>query len=681
MKNSFKEAIRTQVLKAPTDRSFSLSRWKSTWNDLENDQEKHIYEAGITFSKLLETTRSRLSELYQENFPGISLNRVLELYCSISNRDIIVASKTIKEKLSGGSNVHSLLMSNNPAANPLSSEEIAVGAIDGVQPAIRTCILNIRKKKHFPTGKDKTTPIEFVRQEALLSNLYASYEQYFQALIWGDFSYEKIGKKIKIQQTPSQDELALEVSNLRKSRSHIRNLLYASDPSATKLLHGRHEYVKVHFNGFNFEKFFIEPIQKAPARIQAENVGLILSTSDAIESFPKELIEKNIQAGEFSLKEALEVLRNLSLIAKQFSSKMMCCDENVFSSHQMLNYLAQTNRKDLIVALSRVTGFSSSKTRQILDFICFSGDSKQDLWSHPIIETRKGKLSFLVTAAASPIMQRVLEHWLTECFNNNEIKEKGKVYEKKICTELNSNIKKNQLITDFCPATSASITINGKNEQIDLIFRIGSVVVIGEIKAIVTSDNPISHFWAKDRLEYGAHQAKRKSTFVKENIEKAFKELKWEFEKEKDYKIVPIVVNNNKTFSGFPIHNIPIVDNLILASYFGQQTFPLVSYYDPNTQEMITTAKYRLYNNFKDLQENLEKFLLLPPAIEGESGNFINKSTYLPSTNDEVEVIEFSRLVYNELSDTNMKLKRSTSFPVEKTSQHDELVDAKNILF
>lgn len=674
MQTPFRELIRSQKLKGPTDRNFDLKKWEKAWLSLENDNERHIYNAGITFNQLLGDIRDATTDHYQDKFPGISLSRMLELYCCVSNRNIAIASKTIRGKLSDGSSIHSLLMDNNPAGNSLSSEEVSVGAVDGMQPAIRNCISNIKKAAQFPAGKNKTTPIDFIRQEAILSNLYSSYEQYFQALVWGDYSYEKTKSKILIQQLPSQDEIALEVSNLRKSRSHIRNALFSAHPNAIKLLHGRYEYIKVEFKQSHCEKLIITPIEKAPLRLQAENASLIVSAGDATDSFPEELLKKIIDNNNFCLKEALEVLRHLSLIAKQLVSKTMCYDTDIFSTNQMLNYLAQVSRKDLIAAVSRVTRFSSSKTREIIDFISFSGAPKQDLWSHPIIETRKGKLSFVLAAAASPIMQRVLEHWLAECFSNDDIKDKGKTYEETIVNSINTVISSNKIIIDFSPAISATITIDGKKEEIDLLVRIGSIILIGELKSIITTDNPRSNFRAKEKLELGAMQAKRKSVFVKSNLKSVFNQVNWNLEDNKEYKVLPIVVSNNKTYCGFPIREIPVVDETILRSYFGQNTFPLVSYYDSEIQKTVTTAMYRLYDDFEQLQENLTKFLFLPPAIEGESENFISKSTSIPGTSFENETIEFSRLVYSELSDANAKLSSSKNFPIEKSPQHDELV-------
>lgn len=676
MNTSFRTLLRSQKLKSPTDRGFDLKKWAKGWESVANDDERHIYDAGMTFNQLLADIRSEIDKLYQDKFPGTSLNRMLELYCCVSNRDIAIASNTIKEKLSNGSSIHSLVLDNNAAGNALSGEEVTVGAVDGLQPAIRGCLYKLKGGNEIAAGKNRIKPVDFIRHEAILSNLYSSYEQYFQALVWGDYSYSKEGSKISIQQQASSKELALEVSNLRKSRSQIRHALSAAQADAIKIFHGKHNYIKIDFKKSGDAHLIITPIEKAPLQLQAENASLFLSMHDAMETFPKELTSKNIGHLEFCLKEALEVLKHLSLISKQFAHKFTQHDIDIFSANQILSYLAQLSRRDLIHAVAKATKLSNSKTRQIIDFIVFSGEPKQDLWSHPIIETRKGKLSFILGAASSPIMQRVLEHWLAECFSNDDIKEKGRTHEEAVCKSINSIIPSNKIIADYSPCISTTVTLNEKKEEIDLLVRIGSVILVGELKSIFTSDNPRSHFRAYEKLEFGANQAKRKATFIQTDLDSVFKQIHWNYDSTKKYKIIPIVISNNKTFSGFPINDVPVVDELILGNYLKQNTSPIISYYDPEKQKTVHTAVYRLYESFEQLQENLSKYLLLPPVIEGESENFISENTQLPGTSFENEIIEFSRLVYSKLTDANNKLENSKSFPVEKSSDHDEVVSS-----
>ncbi|WP_296230674.1 hypothetical protein [Pseudomonas sp. UBA4617] len=676
MNTSFRTLLRSQKLKSPTDRGFDLNKWAKAWENVANDDERHIYDAGITFNQLLGDIRSEIEKLYQDKFPGVNLSRMLELYCCVSNRDIAIASNAIKEGLFNGASIHSLLLDNNVAGNPLSGEEVTVGAVDGVQPAIRACLYKLNGSKEIAAGKKKIKPVDFIRHEAILSNLYSSYEQYFQALVWGDYSYSKEGNKISIQQQPSSKELALEVSNLRKSRFQIRHALSTAQTDATSLFHGKYNYIKIDFKKSGEANLIITPIEKAPLQLQAENASLFLSMHDAMESFPKELTSKNIGHLEFCLKEALEVLKQLSLISKQFAHKNTQYDIDIFSANQMLVYLAQVSRRGLIQAIARATKLSNSKTRQIIDFITFSGEPKQDLWSHPIIETRKGKLSFILGAASSPIMQRVLEHWLAECFSNDDIKEKGKTHEEAVCKSINTIIPSNKLISDYSPCISTTVTLNEKKEEIDLLVRIGSVILVGELKSIFTSDSPRSHFRAYEKLEFGANQAKRKANFIQSDLGSVFNQIHWSYDSTRDYKIIPIVISNNKTFSGFPINEVPVVDELILGNYLKQSTSPIISYYDPEKQKTVHTAVYRLYESFEQLQENLTKYLLLPPVIEGESENFTSENTQLPGTSSENEVIEFSRLVYSKLTTADSKLEQAKSFPIEKSSDHDEVVSS-----
>lgn len=155
MNTAFRDMLRSKKIKSPTDRGFDLKKWSKAWEKVANNHERNIYEAGITFNKLLSDIRALTEDLYKEKFPGVSLNRMLELYCCVSNRDIAIASTSAREGLTNGSNIHGLLLDNNPAGNLLSGEEVFVGAVDGYQPAIRSCLYKLKAGSDISVGEKK----------------------------------------------------------------------------------------------------------------------------------------------------------------------------------------------------------------------------------------------------------------------------------------------------------------------------------------------------------------------------------------------------------------------------------------------------------------------------------------------------------------------------------------------
>lgn len=63
----------------------------------------------------------------------------------------------------------------------------------------------------------------------------------------------------------------------------------------------------------------------------------------------------------------------------------------------------------------------------------------------------------MTSALATPVILRVVEHWLVEL--EVDLQDKGADYEKMIIKDLNDVISKNKKITDFDEATSRRLRI------------------------------------------------------------------------------------------------------------------------------------------------------------------------------------------------------------------------------
>lgn len=677
MKASFRSLIRDGKLKGPNEKGFSIDKWQKAWDISATEEEKHIYEAGLIFNDTLTEIRIKLDRIYKDNFPGTNLRRLVETYVSISNRDISILLSFAKG-IEKNKNIFGLSFSNNPMGNSLSIEEISTGSVDGLKNAICSCLNSISKNKKPPAGACAIHPIDFLKTESYLSMLYTAHAEYWQAIVWGDYSFKKEAGYFLVKQEPTEQELAFEVSNLRKARFLAARAAISTSNSILDMLRGRYKYIAL---SDSQEKLKVLPVDTAESTLQAANAERITSIIDVLESFPKEIVRQEIPELGFSIIEALEVLRPLSLLAIQLLSRMNNCDTNIHSLAGISKYSGEIDRKQLIRAIAGSTGHSHSKSRKILDFITFSGDQKQDIWAHPIIQAKPGKLLAIIGALAHPIYLRTAERWLYEVLGNDQILKKGDAYEHHTLEVINSALNKNKTITDYSPARPAKISIAGVSEQIDLVFRLGNVVVVGEIKSIFTSDNPASHYRTRERLKVAANQVKRKAEFIEKNLEEAFKSLKWGLCNNKEYTVIPLIVNSNKTHSGFPVDEVPVSDEKILESYLSKNTFPLVSYFDQEKKEHITIAEYRLYDDFDQLQKNLFTYLSSPPVVEGESLNFQSKETILPCISESSHRIAFSRLTYREDSDCKRKLETSRSFPIEKSLEYESITNEMGVIF
>ena len=77
--------------------------------------------------------------------------------------------------------------------------------------------------------------------------------------------------------------------------------------------------------------------------------------------------------------------------------------------------------------------------------------------------------------------------------------------------------------------------VNKCTEEVDLIVRVGRVVIIGEAKSVVTADSTVSCYNMLKTLNKASSQIRRKKIFVEDNIEDIFTSLGWSYNKHIEY--------------------------------------------------------------------------------------------------------------------------------------------------
>ncbi|GGK53692.1 hypothetical protein [Pseudomonas koreensis] len=215
--------------------------------------------------------------------------------------------------------------------------------------------------------------------------------------------------------------------------------------------------------------------------------------------------------------EALEVFRLLTLLSKQFQNRYPS-DTSVYNHKKLAEFSSKASKQELLLAIIKVLGIKYAKSKLILEFIIFNAQTR-DLWSHPILEISHDKLIFLTNALSISVLVRVVEHWLAEL--KVELTNKGTHYEEISLAEINQNLLSNILLPNPIPAFSKCLKLkSGAEEEIDLILNLGSLILNGEAKSIVTTDSSISYYRTYSTLiGGGTDQARRKTLFFSENIE------------------------------------------------------------------------------------------------------------------------------------------------------------------
>lgn len=668
----FFEKIKNSSIKTPTQKGFCLTKWRKSWDSLKvgtaSDRDAKLYKAGIVIFNLLEEVRKELGILYKVQTPNVTNNQLIMAYLSLSNRDrAIMAKNYFKSNL----NIHSSTISNNAMGNEITLQEISDGAVDGLEKAIFVCKLRINNSQELVEGSDPITEMEFIIKEANLSQLYGMYESYWHAILWNDYELIEKDKEKKVyivKQPMDKYGVGSIVSQIRKSRLGVQLATISTRPDFQRY-YDKDKYISIIKNGRK-KKLVCLSIENADDEIKAMNFDWRTKSIFLIDSFGVDVLGNQNEFG-FSINESLEVFRNLILLSIIFTNKYPHND-SVFNFKKLFEYCPKINKIELKNALKKSTGFKVDKIDRILNFIEYKALKKQDLWCHPIISISTQQYALSTSALITPVILRVVEHWLVTL--NVEIQDKGLTYEKLIIDGVNLAIRKNPHIKDFDGAVSRRIKVKSAEEEIDLILRIGDVILIGEAKSIVTTDSPISNYRTVETLRYAASQVKRKTDFVENNLEKVFEKLNWQYDSSNKYIFSKCILNSGRMYVGFDIDGIPVCDEKILLKYLSENTIPLASVFDEITGNYKHLAWVELYSNFEEFKENLDLYLNNPPQIFENEEHFEYKTISLPYLNEGSYKLLFTRFLPKDL-EVSDRIKDVKFFPVKKIENYESEIE------
>jgi hypothetical protein len=192
---------------------------------------------------------------------------------------------------------------------------------------------------------------------------------------------------------------------------------------------------------------------------------------------------------------------------------------------------------------------------------------KNGLWHRPLVLSPDDvSVQFVLGALVWGNPVRRLERWLQDGVGDTSDMSGtslGLKYEDSVRKLLSAALSKNDLLA---PVSSAVSYIGpGKcAEEIDVILRIGSSVLVLEVKCFLAPTEPMERHNYLRKLEKACEQASRKANWLEQNVEEVVSRLG---ELPKEPKFIPLVVLNQGNGAGYACGNCVAVDARFLALY------------------------------------------------------------------------------------------------------------------
>ncbi|WP_204113648.1 hypothetical protein [Shimia biformata] len=276
----------------------------------------------------------------------------------------------------------------------------------------------------------------------------------------------------------------------------------------------------------------------------------------------------------------------------------------------------RVSKKDCVRVFRECLGIEESFAASVLSQLVLSPDDtgkcfKEGVWLHPLVELDEEHVMIVMPSVDVGTKTRFVERTLTELLGPDLTKAKslGGTFEKGTRKRVQAALAGNKIIDDFACLPHAINKVSEGGEEIDLLFRIGRRVIVGELKCLIAPNESIERYSHLSKLEEAAGQARRKAEWLSKNkhlVEDALDVDGAEIE------ITPMVILNQRIGSGLVIDEVVITDVFLLELFAGDGSYSSGA---AMTKGRKAVAFETFYTTQKEAEDAIQDVFSSPPPL------------------------------------------------------------------
>lgn len=281
---------------------------------------------------------------------------------------------------------------------------------------------------------------------------------------------------------------------------------------------------------------------------------------------------------------------------------------------------------DLSALLEDALGIAPERARAILDLLtCDPADTgslfSQGVWATPFLaEPGTARRYLLLAPLLFGSAVRRIEAFMIRggISDSGGVKGRGKPFESRVRRVLFEAMCDNPLLTDHAVHLNA-LARKGRGEEIDLLVRIGSTVLVGEVKCFVAPSEPLERHNYLRSLAAATRQAKSKVEWAQKN-RMAVAALLGVAEPDalSRLRFLPVVVLNQGFGMGLLRFGVPVVDLAYLKLLLGNEQYQGRTRYERDVG--MSYDMVQLYDSQADLEARLAERLENPVVLKRYAG-------------------------------------------------------------
>jgi hypothetical protein len=599
----------------PTANNFDLDLWKAAVPDEVVQRDFILAKTAVLINGQVRLLRDRY---IARVFEGLSPRQVVALSIAVGNRAfLLIREKTLQAiaELKGDSGV----------AHLSAISQVAIITHDGADPQVGTDVNTavIDTLPHwFAAAAQLPEPEQELerdfsaaaaRGEAMLS-LESAFREVWQQVLWEPWAIQTEADLVRVTPINPDEQAMWRVWDWREQAIQHQGALL-------------NRHLERRYPDTPIDRPLARTVQMfapdggtitldAPT---ADQSALHRSTFDLLEdSYVSIFLDQTLNDSDLTprhLMRACLVLQDLLAAALPDET-----DPETVETAWVSRMSCQTPRASIVSALEEALSLSHEFADSVVTFLTSDPHGPlttlftQGVWHRPLIATQQGDLLLVAGALiwGSPV--RAVERWLQAGPGTDlTATTNGLRFEQDLRERIGVAVGMNRLLAGFVSGVR-SVSARHGLEEIDLVFRLGSTIVVGEIKCFLGPGDPIDRYNYLRKLEDAAGQARRKAAWLSEHRD-VIADILPPDQPNLILRFLPIVIVNQSNGSGWSFEGCPVTDAHWLEVFLSSGTYSTGAAIAFDGQTDATFTSSTLYRSAAEAEAAMPEVFERHPGI------------------------------------------------------------------
>lgn len=615
----FRRAIEGEnKLSSPFAKNFNIVQWKDALSDTQdNKRDTKLCLSAIFFGQQVSSLRKQHVE---KIFKGISKRSALILAVGSANRNYLVLKTDSQKKqlknasskntepfhlMDGGKVDSQIALQKN-----LSSDDLITSIVDTLPHWF------FEAKELADEREPITTDFGHLEQIAgWVLSVEAGLRDLWMSALWEAREFKNEGEALVFGPTDHESDAYWFASQMRTEAALFGPVALFHDLPEDREDTRHVKIVSVSQSRMGHAR--LNASKPSPRKLRKLNETMNILDRSYIKDFLDELVA--VAGANITMRLLVQALWLLGELGSGMTSNVHA--KTIRSYRDAKDFSLRISKKNCLRAFREGLGIEERVAKSVLSQLLLRPDDsakcfRDGAWFHPLVELDEEHVMIILPAVEVGATIRFVERTLSELLGADltKVKSLGETFERSVRARIQSALTGNQEIFDFSCLPHALDKVNDGGEEIDLLFRIGDCIVVGEVKCLVAPSESIDRFNHLSKLEQAAVQAKRKVEWLSSNLDLLEGLFGIEIGK---VNIVPLVVLNQRVGSGLVVNGVAITDIFFLELFAAGGSYSSGA---AMTKGKKAVTFETFYTNQKEAEAAIPSIFVCPPPLK----RFIN---------------------------------------------------------